>query len=328
MDPELMQLFLNARGRNKNVSGVLGNLDNPLLAYLAGAYNPMTQEDSGGGSTSTWDTYYGNEQYPELQPVLDIIAQGGDEYQAQAALDAAVANGGRLGPFSFETAKSLVSDAYKEVSEGGPSGKKSVFAKAGLSDPLDEYTVETMPMDETIRGFLSTLSKDSSRLAELASGAKKDAKRLKDYVSVGDTFLDSYRRKLRKEMGSAGGNIPGMAIRNLLDSLENKKSISNEELAQLESRFTPQGYKDYQDMYKTSIGRASKGLVNRGTTEDDTEKLSKAERKANDLYYLAKEQADAERQIQEGILAAYKKAGKTPLQDELSSMMKFISATK
>ena len=326
MDPEILQLlFQNARNKNKNVSGVLNNLDNSMLAYLAGVYDPTTQMDMGGAASQVWDTYYGNENYPELQPVLDIIAQGGDQYQAQAALDAAVAEGGTLGPFSYETARSLVNDAYKEVSGGGGKKKNDVFSKAGLPSPIDVYDESNLPLDGPLNEFLGKYSSEATRMAGLAEKAKKDVDAGRNRVDVAKKAMSSFVKAL--EQGGSG-RVSDMAVRRLREDISKRDMITDTEWADLVEKYSPAKRGNdpvYEKQYRERVAKASKSLPK--ISKKDLDSISAAERRANDLMYLAKDAKANEDAVRKAFLARIQESGRTPLGDSLSAMMKFTANT-
>lgn len=160
MDLELLLQFLQAAGTSTGAGRTLNNLDNPLLGLLTGGFDPMTMSPGAGGD---WSRYAGNPEYPELQKIISEIEAGRDQYQISSAVDALTAGGGTLDGFQPQDFKNLALNLQKEYSGGDNA---DWFRAAGLSSPLQQYTAETVPMDEA-----------SMRRARLASAGLKAAQR-------------------------------------------------------------------------------------------------------------------------------------------------------
>ena len=127
MDPQLLAALLSqAKGGNKNLSGTLGNVDNPILLALAGVLDPYYgtgQTTSGAGNL--YGSFASDETTPAaVKAVMDYVDQGMNGYQIEAQINALdpdiVKNSGY-------TDEQLISMGKEMAKEGGKKGA-DVFA--------------------------------------------------------------------------------------------------------------------------------------------------------------------------------------------------------
>jgi hypothetical protein len=347
MDPELLQLFSQAIRGNKNVAGTMGNLDNIMLGFLSGGFNPYTvapQTQQGG---SLWSSYAGNPEYEEIQPIIDLIQRGADEFQIQQAVDNMVADGGSLGSFSADNFGRLARALQEDYSKGGPKAMKDVFRQAGLSSPLDLYDVSTVPLGAKTKNRIAELEDERLRLAESRTGvdqnlnaafnALKKSKTSKGESAVQRFYSGKDLAKMVRRQGTdynpIFGRLGGKA-KEFAKWLETQDSISVERVMQeadmMFEGVGPKGFPESKRVVEQGLGRKDRlGRLNR--TEEIVEGTPEfyAFRRAIDASrrQTSKEQEiDArEKALRSGALRAAQEQGRTPLGDELKQRMRLLA---
>lgn len=306
INEEMMRLlFQSTRAGNKNVSGVLGNLDNPLLALIAGVYDPNTEMGATQGATPLL-TKYSSSQIPAIQQVIASIRAGADPYQLEADIDAllaadpsAIAETG----MSPETFTNLSKEMLDEAT-GTSSKKKPFWAQAGLPNPLELYNEQTVPLDQAsqalIAGFREPQELLSSKLKELesrersAKGRMREAKTetitrtVPDYGNIAKNELTRFFGKFMNHPGSLISKKDRPVTKTVTEKRQRKIDVTG---------------KDYMDAQRAAIERG----------------------------YVQAQLADQRRKeeaVRKGALAAYESAGRTPTLDAISQMMRFISNSK
>ena len=323
MDPELLQLlFQNARNNNKNVSGVLNNLDSPFLAYLANALDPMTQVDSGGGGSLF--AQYENYDQPAVQDVLAQIRNGVDKYWLSSYIDSNISDEDIVASgFQPDDFKGLASALQEDYQKGNQ--RKDVFSKAGLPSPLDVYDESNMPLEAPLANFLGKFSSESERIGGLAQKAQKDVGSGRNRVDVAKNAMKEYAEKLRR--GGTGG-VPDMALRRLSEDVAGRDMVTDTEWAELVEKYSPKNtgysYGGYEKRYRERLAGAGKVPK---ISKKEMDSLSSSERQANDLMYLAKDAKANEDMVRKAFLAKIQESGKTPLGDSLAAMMRFTANT-
>lgn len=346
MDPELMQLFLAAKGKNKNVSGLLGNLDNQMLAYLSGAYNPLTQsQDTGGGSLFA---QYENYNQPAIQDVLAQIRNGVDKYWLSSYIDsnidpAAIAASG----FQVQDFKNLASALQQDYQKGAV--KQDMWAKAGLSNPLDLYTAENAPMGAKTQERVRQIDKELGRVSPMVEQAKsalsgayqklQGAKTSEGKGAVERYFSGKDLSNIIKRQGTDWNPIFGRIggnVKSLTKWLEGQDNVSiDEALSKMKELDTgkPTGYSTSSALVEDALKKDVKGRVKRlspkntavveGTPEFYAfrEALNASQRQMNKEYGLQQKKAANQR----GALRAAQEQGRTPLRDELATIMRFVA---
>lgn len=192
MDPELLQLLIQATGGRSGAGRTSSNLEDVLLGYLSGGYNPMTDMDSGSTSGKLIQKY-GSSQLPAFQAIMDNLLSGADQYELDSIVSRLEAN--QMIPetgFTTDSFRSLVDAMYKEYTGGGSAGKKDVWQKAGLSNPLDVYDIQTAPLGK----------KGSAAYAELQ-------KRAQPILSQGEQIDNELKRAMGVLKSSTEGKNTG-----------------------------------------------------------------------------------------------------------------------
>jgi len=204
-DLELLLQFLEASGTSSGVGRTLNNLDNPLLGLITGGFDPMTLPASGGRD---WSRYAGNPEYPQVQQVIAEIQAGRDPYQLSSYVDALTASGADLDGFQPDDFKNLAMNLQKEYG-GGEQG--DWLRKAGFGSPLEQYTSETVPMDEASmrRARLAGSTYDQvMRLAKRSSDAARiaeqdvEVKQKRNARSNANDIVDARRSQVSSNAGN------------------------------------------------------------------------------------------------------------------------------
>jgi len=310
MDPTLLALLASARDRNKNVSGVLGNLDNPLFAYLAGVYDPNTEFSSGASDMPMYSRYSSDPNTPELiRNILSSVEAGYTKYDIEGQIDQlAAANPELLAQtgMQVDTLKSLAGEISKEYSEGagGGTSSKTWWKKAGLPNPLELYTTETVPLGETSRQQVAALREPLEMLA-----SKKAARG----ASVRET-LDKARgvkAAVMKPDDNFGKSVLGFGAKQLMNILQMPNMPLPTSLAVQSVKGktkTKKASKDYVDVTSPEYKAYEKAALERANVETE---ISNRKRQ--------------EEAIRRGRLRAYEESGKTPTGDAMAAMLKLIT---
>ena len=320
-EKQMIQFMSGARSGNKNLSGVLNNMDSQLLAILAGAYDPRTAEQSGPGAGSYWSRYSQSED-PVIQDVIAKISSGADKYQINSYIDSLAAQGKDLGAFQVSDLKGVATELYKEFTGTGSSGSsssktKSDTQKAGIPDPAELYNTSTVPLSTANELYIRKLQDDLApkvkgygdsqyqvRVAQrdLARYADsgKDANSSNDfggpYVVPGKGFVQpakGYKQKVKNDFGGPfvvpgkGYKVGGKTFPSGKESKESKP-------------YDKKAAKAYDDAMQVMLD---------------------IEGKAN----AAKQREQA---VREGQMDYARQSGATPTTDAMKMIMKFISSSK
>lgn len=304
MDLELLLQFLQAAGTSTGAGRTLNNLDNPLLGLLTGGFDPMTMSPGAGGD---WSRYAGNPEYPELQKIISEIEAGRDQYQISSAVDALTAGGGTLDGFQPQDFKNLALNLQKEYSGGDNA---DWFRAAGLSSPLQQYTAETVPMDEA-----------SMRRARLASAgleaAQRRATRGKGPEVYQEDAVKSLVEKVNKEKARAGGST-GYQLSRFASWLEKNAG-----------KVTPKQVQDELGKYADKVLPGEKEKFMRAVKNFRQEtKWIQPKQTSGDLYSQGQAKlwelmAGAE---QAGRAQGFAQQGITPLKSDLSKRLAALAA--
>lgn len=318
---ELLKLFVQAKSNNKNVSGLLGNLDSPMLALLAGQIDPMAiQAQSSGG---LYGQYASDPNTPDaVKAIMDFVDQGANKYQIQSSLNSLDPSVVTASGYTPEQLDAMAADMVKERGDG------DMWSKAGLRNPLDVYTTTDVPINAAVALMMNKDSKNASKLAKAMSDAtmgayqtrrrsdtqKADIGRIADIVSNRKTMTS----------GMASG---GMA--RLADWLKGQNTLSEDRLSSAIEQFKPKQRGErasYENAIKSVYGALEDKGVKYKKTMSEADELSKQQRKLGIMKNIENSMVSRNNAYRRGVLQAYNEMGKTPTQDQLAGMMKFIAA--
>lgn len=332
MDPVVLQLLAqlsSAKGGNKNLSALLGNIDNPLLLAMAGVIDPqvMQQSESGG----LYGSFQQDPNTPAtVQQVMDWVDQGLNKYQIAAQLnnipDEIVANSG----YTKSQLTSIAGDLAKERASGGG---KSVFEKAGFRSPNDIYGLMDVPLSAGAQQKIYDLQTQYGGLGSAVSAAEQGSKKAALLMRGASPEVRSdWLEKIRRARPRGTRNTAELRV--LEDWVKSTPYATVEELKKRAAEIT-----DSYSYDKTRVGRVNKAVegiaksaapyqqksVDRAQAIQDWEKAKAAESQAE-------VQASNNARLQEAIRMASLKnaaqAGRTPFTDQVSTLLKFVAGSK
>lgn len=309
----LMWLLANASGKRSGVSQALNNLDNPIYGAMVGGYNPLTQASTGGGQL--WSRYSGVED-EDLRTIMDMIEEGQDKYTIGSMIDTLYGDAITQVRPAFEglglqeeQVRSLVDDLQKEYVGGQ---QEDVFAKAGLSNPIDVYTPETVPLSSAAQSQVSQydqmLQLAAKNLQKAESMYSPEARSLKEQADVMDG----------DEGFSLGGAIKGLGKRALTAALppfgqvQSAKDLGSLAKSLVKSRG---GTKKIVEDKRALLERAS------GILESNRQQRAEA---AIARGMALKEVQETQRKrdlFMKGYIEALTEQGRTPFKDETQARL-------
>jgi hypothetical protein len=355
MDTETQKLLAlllgQAKSGNKNISSILGNMDNPILLAMAGALDPYYGSAASGSSGgSLYNSFASDESTPAaVKAVMDYVDQGMNPYQIEAqinALDSDVIKD------SGYTDQQLISMG-KEMTKQGGKVANDVFKKAGLRNPNEVYTTSDVPIEGGVRDMVVEQDKKSKKILEMQANA--------------DTAVAKAQKKLSPMYGKR------FDTKELIDWLKNdpsgqkiakEKNVDwskvDETTGQVFSG--PLSDVNYDNGWqKWTPWGALGNLVGQGVAEvgrvgeiyakenvmggkpkyiEDKVGFRKGEN-PYDVYALDQAKLDQEALVNQqqkakkldeatrrGALRAYSESGRTPFTDQTSALLKFVAGSK
>jgi hypothetical protein len=343
MDPVVLQLLTQmaqAKGGNRNLSGTLNNMDNPLLLALAGVLDPMSGQGA-GQSSGIYNQFANDPNTPAtVQQVMDWVDQGLNKYQIESMVtqlpDAVVMDGGY-------TKKQLVSMANDMTKQRSTGADKNVFEKAGFRNPNDVYGLEDVPLNANNQKMIYDIQQEG-KTGSLGSEAKaqKATSALAKLRAGTSVMSPEASKKLAKELDWTKPNAQDMQVfdpnKGFLYALR-EKLLNAEEDVNLdewtknitESNTKYGGLGLDKELLKKQVAKLTKKGQKYAQTKY-TKPLSDAYDKAmfekvtsEGAATNARRQEEAAR---EGVLQAYAEMGRTPFTDQASQLMRFIAGTK
>lgn len=285
-----------------------------LLAYLSGSYNPLSTASSGG---DLWNQYSGEDTPATIRKYMDMIEQGYNPFQIEAAIDQDTQDAnGFVGDSQMQsdTLKNLMTAMRKEKTTAQQS---DVFSQMNISSPLEVYTADTVPLPDSQMKKILKLQVGNKPYEEAQSKANFD------YQNA----LLKYKTELGKTTSREG-----LTKQDLVEYRKNRRSIDPQFSTLVQLRESAQG--------KNILKR--KGLKAAESAPDFAKNYMEylygpSKKDASGKYIVGglrgKEAADwraaqageAEQAIRRGVLAAYEQVGRTPTMDELTAMVKRLS---
>ena len=335
---KLMIQMQQAKGGNKNLSGLLGNMDNPLLLALAGVLDPMSMQDAGQAS-SLYGQYAGDPNTPDAVKVLmDYVDQGANKYQIESAINQLDPNVVNASGYTDDQLISMGVDMVKQRSEGTD---KNVFEKAGFRNPNDVYTASDVPLSANSQKRLMELQVEyestSNKMARQETRTGIAAKKMRG-------FSEESKKGLAGKLKSEYKGIPvGPAQRGLREFEEYVSSSPYLTVEELNKKFdslannlrgaNPQEVDRFKRAALARIGSVSKNAnqasevksMDRGQTIRDWEqsKIEESKIKAQESNILRLREAIVQANLQQAA-----QTGRTPFTDQASQLTKFIAGMK
>lgn len=283
----LAQLMSQAKGGNRNVSSIGNNMSDPLILALAGVLDPYYGMDQGG--SKLYNQFANDPSTPAaVKAVMDYVDQGMNKYQIEAqinALDPAVMTD------SGFTAEQLISMGDEMLREKDKSKSKDVFAKAGLRNPRDVYSLDDVPLNE----------KESKSYIKYLEKAKSSER--------GMSAIDYNIRKAQRKTERASSK---------------SKQAADKAIAEM-----PYTMAGNDQAMVDAIQTVSKNKYGQGPAKtEDYDAVARAIAQKHDLDTTV--QADIARAmaVKKGALNRAASSGRTPFTDQASALMQFIASTK
>jgi hypothetical protein len=358
MDPEIAALFLGARDNNKNVSGVLNNLDSPMLALLAGVYDPVSAQGGGAGGGQMWSKYAGNTDYPFVQEIMQLIQNGADPFYLNSHIDAKSGKAD-FGGFQAEDMKGLAKALHAEYNGtdsggggdgGGRGGSRDDGLPSWLRNPTDMYTAADVPLSRKNLQYINELAANDEEMAQQSFdagkqyiiakrklgplyGKKRDTAALIDYLQN-----DPKGKKLAKEKNIDWDKVDMTTGQVYSSPLSKSGQMTGWQ------RFAPWGaVYNLVDAGLTEVGRTAEIIGkenimgNEATYLEDIvspkpdKDLVADYRNKQSAYRGIKAEQKREKALEtayrEGALKYAKEQGRTPTKDQLRGLLNFVQNT-
>lgn len=325
MDTETQQLIAlllsQARGGNKGLSGLLGNLDNPNLLAMAGVLDPYYGTGTtGGGSGQLYGSFASDETTPAaVKAVMDYVDQGMNSYQIEAAINRL---DGNVIKDSGYTNDQLISMG-KEMSKQGGKKAQDVFAKAGLRNPNEIYSIDDVPLN----------ADESKMFSDFAGKAQKTDKLTSNYEYALRAAKENYNRLLKEQKGPRGKENKGIQDRDMGSS-----SVFYNTGAKItpydggpEQPYDPSvdvpAVYDPRRKDPRKVGKGEDAMP-KGPTQKDRDDISRAQVALYEQNLRVLNDKRRAQAVQEGALGRASSSGRTPYSDQISSMLKFVAGSK
>ena len=346
MDPQVVQLMIQmaqAKGGNKNLSSLMGNMDNSLLLAFAGVLDPISAQGS-SQSSGIYNQFASDPNTPAtVQQVMDWVDQGLNKYQIESMVtqlpDAVVMDGGY-------TKKQLVSMANEMTKQRSSGTDKSVIGKLtqdGYRNPNDVYGLMDVPLNAKNQKMIYDIQQ-KGKTGSIGSEAKaQNATKALAKLRAGTSIMTpEASKKLAKELDWTKPNAQDMQafdpnkalLYNLREKLLNATEDVNldewtKNITESSTKYGGLGLD--KEAFKKQVAKVTKKGQKYAQTKY-TKPLSAAYDRAmfekvtsEGAATNARRQEEAAR---EGILQAYAEMGRTPFTDQASQLMKFIAGTK
>lgn len=354
MDPEaiqmLMQYMKSAKGGNKNIGSIAGNLDNPILLALAGVLDPYYGSGGGGAGGTVYGQFASDPSTPAaVKAVMDYVDQGMNGYQIEAQInnldDEVIKNSGY-------TDEQLISMGKEMSKEGGKKGS-DVFAKAGLRNPNDVYTTADVPLNQDVLKMLTEQDARRSKVGESSAKATEATKKAKKKLGplYGKDFTSPELLSFLKNDPEGSKLLKGKNIDwdkvdpNTGQIYSGPLSDSTQDTSW--QRFTPWGaLRNLVGEGVTQVGRTAEIIGKEQIMGGKAKYMSdvvgyKKPADPYDLYEYEQAQLDEEagkfaktrfdkleQATRKGALKRVAEKGQTPFTDQTSTLLKFIAGTK
>lgn len=360
MDPELLNLFIQASGSPSGANKTEDLLMSTLIGYITGGLNPQTISGQGGigGGSSQLMNNYANDPNPVMQQIIQHIQQGTDPYRLSSFVDAlSASNPDDVTDLGFQASdlKNLALAMNKEYTgdSSGSSGssrsksKQFDFSKAGLSNPLDLYDAFTIPLNQEANDFIAKQRESGSKAdKEFKTSSQSSRVMARDMESKPGKMYRNYNPKeaaniFDEVLGSAqtakshGGMWIGK-ISGLANWLKKQDSVTEEQLNKELDKAVGSLHKAYQPEAGKAVEKIKKELKTgkaTSTAKADVNspefwKWRKEVEKARKAAYTSQESKRQEMAVRNSALQAANEAGRTPLADELKTRLAALSLLK
>jgi hypothetical protein len=363
VDPELIKLMSAAKQGNKNLSGTLDNLTNPLFTYAAGVYDPLAAQggDSVGGGGPLWSQYAG-ETNPIMRDLMTKIQNGTNKFYLGSYIDSLNPADVQATGYSPSDLKGLASGLLKEYNDGassssGSKASKDPFAKgnaAGLRNPLDLYSTSEMPVGKRGAAGLNKISKEQQAVMSALQQAQTAAVSAQSSLgSLFNGFDERGRAKapsVQQMMSYVSGNqelqkqLPFGSMRQVDPATGDIYEARGTQEQKGYSNLDPRNLLNLinipaKEVFRTieQVGNSAKGkqqpnirdlVASRVPTEENILKVKKAKRREGLATGQANAAAAEAELYKKGMLRALAETGRTPLGDQMKTLLQFAALSK
>jgi hypothetical protein len=332
MDTETQQLLAallsQAKSGNKNLGSLLGNLDSPILAAMAGVLDPYYGSGQmGGGGNSLYGSFAGDETTPAaVKAVMDWVDQGMNSYQIEAQINSLDPN---IIKDSGYTDAQLISMGKDMSKEGGKRGT-DVFAKAGLRNPNEIYSLEDVPMNQSVMKMLADQQTRKSAFDKNTASSKQ-----------GFSDIEKRYKTLLKQITNQGGSKIGAEEYNSRVAEQKKKAEDNPGIRERDMGASSVFYNTGLELTPYDGGpkvpyRSDEDVApvyNPGKPKKTMDpyfryEYEKAKQDRDAMEYAKMRFKALDEATRKGALRTVAEKGQTPFTDQVSTLLKFVSSTK
>ena len=331
---ELLALLGGAKAGNKKLSGLLGNLDNPLLLAFAGVLDPMYGTGSAGATPLM--SQYANSQEPIIQDIVSKVQQGVDPYALSSYIDTLVnVPNTDMAGFQVNDLKGLAKGLANEWSKSS-SNSNNVFAKAGFRHPNDVYTYSDLPMEDYAVKAIQDISKQEQEATKGYDAAAQNAKKAllafqqapKQTPNIRSAKRDAQIKKMiDQEMGLPMFLVRDNALGAFRNFLEKNPQAT---IGQMEGKYNELARS--MGVSGSEIGKVLKKIKQTSTSAERFGPVADTSMQAYDEAQRAKIAPEAAmsnaRRVQQAIMDKQMEKvsakGRTPFTDQVQALMKFV----
>lgn len=316
----LASQMAGAKAGNKNVSGVMGGMDNPILLALAGAIDPYYSQNVGQQSSPLYGSFAGDESTPEaVRAVMDWVDQGMNKYQIEAKINTLPSS---VKTDSGFTDQQLIGMGADMADERSSDANKNVFAKAGLRNPNDVYTMADVPVTGKNLSVMSKFLASAQAKQPVYEEAERQSSLQRK--NAGSRIISSDEaKKLSKKIGNR--NVWDMYSYSPTRGAElYLKDILDETKGDVDITEFLSG-KTFSPDVESALKKTKKRGVMSTSKQDE---LSRGLVAASDAKNAVSSDLLKAQAVQRGVLRAYQETGRTPFTDQASAYLKFISGSK
>ena len=332
---ELLALLGGAKAGNKKLSGLLGNLDNPLLLAFAGVLDPMYGTGSAGSTPLM--SQYANSQEPIIQDIVSKVQQGVDPYALSSYIDTLVnVPNTDMAGFQVNDLKGLAKGLANEWSKSS-SNSNNVFAKAGFRHPNDVYTYADLPMEDYAVKAIQDISKQEQEATKGYDAAAQNARKAllafqqgpkSTAPKVRDMGREAQIKKMIKdEMGSPIFLVQDNTLGAFKNWFEKNPQAT---IGQMEGKYNELARS--MGVQGSDFGKVLKKIKQTSKSSERVGPVADTSLQAYDEAQRAKIAPEAAmsnaRRIQQAIMdkqmEKVSSKGRTPFTDQVQALMKFV----
>jgi hypothetical protein len=339
MDPVVLQLLVQmsqAKDGNKNLSGMLNNMDNSLLLALAGVLDPMSAQGS-SQSSGIYNQFANDPNTPAtVQQVMDWVDQGLNKYQIESMINqlpiAVVTDGG----YTTKQLISMANEMTKQRYSGTDKSALGELTQAGYRNPNDVYAPLSANSQKRLAELQTEYEPIANNMANQESRSRVAANKMRGFSP--DVKSELSKNIIRDSRTMATG-MASVALRDLAKYVDSNPYVTVEDLNKQvdliasSTSAVPGEVETFKRNALRRIGKVAKTAtpasevksIDRGKAIADWEQSKIEESK---IKAKASNNARLQEAIRQANLQQAAMAGRTPFTDQASQLVKFIAGTK